>query len=196
MQEVREIAWKHEARTRCSGSHRDRILISPVRSPACCRYFPSHRSCGYTDLSKEMSAARRSEAGMSSQPKPISRRWRLYPRFSVRGLIVLVLLIGGWFGWIARSARIQRDAVAAIEHENGYVLYQCDWKNEKPLRYSARPWYLKWLEKHVGRNYFSNVVSANFSEGPSDAKLALVSSFYQLEELQFDTPLTTGGTPR
>ncbi len=45
----------------------------------------------------------------------VSRRWRRFLRFSVRGLIVVVLLLGGWLGWIVRSARVQRDAVAAIK---------------------------------------------------------------------------------
>ena len=29
-------------------------------------------------------------------------------------MIVLVLVLGGWLGWIARSARIQREVLAAI----------------------------------------------------------------------------------
>ena len=45
---------------------------------------------------------------------PVARPWRKCLRFSVRGLIVVVLLVGGWFGWEVRSARIQREAVAAI----------------------------------------------------------------------------------
>ena len=42
-----------------------------------------------------------------------ARRWL---RISVRGVIVLVLVIGVGMGWIVRRARIQRDAVAAIEN--------------------------------------------------------------------------------
>ena len=49
---------------------------------------------------------------MNDQAKPISRHWRSFLRFSVRGLIVLVLVIGGWLGWIVRthgfSARLWR----------------------------------------------------------------------------------------
>ena len=45
---------------------------------------------------------------------PVARPWRRFLRFSVRGLIVLVLVIGVWLGWLVRSARIQREAVAAI----------------------------------------------------------------------------------
>jgi hypothetical protein len=42
---------------------------------------------------------------MTDQAKPISRPRRRFPRFSVRGLIVIVLVVGGWLGSIVRSAR-------------------------------------------------------------------------------------------
>jgi hypothetical protein len=52
---------------------------------------------------------------MTDQPNFIARpRWS-YLRFSVRGLIVFVLVIGAGMGWLVRSARIQCEAVAAIE---------------------------------------------------------------------------------
>ena len=40
---------------------------------------------------------------MPDQPPPNSRRNRL--RLSVRGLIILVLVIGSWLGWLARTPR-------------------------------------------------------------------------------------------
>ena len=48
------------------------------------------------------------------------------PCSSVRGLIVVVLVTGTTLGWIVRSARIQRAAVAAIESTKGSVRY--DWE--------------------------------------------------------------------
>ena len=52
-----------------------------------------------------------------------SRPWRRLLRFSVRGLIVLVLSIGLGTGWLVRSARIQQEAVAAIQAAGGTVQY-------------------------------------------------------------------------
>jgi hypothetical protein len=52
-------------------------------------------------------------AKMTDQLQTIRRPWRRHLRFSVRGLIVLVLVTGGWLGWVARGARIQREAVSA-----------------------------------------------------------------------------------
>jgi hypothetical protein len=51
---------------------------------------------------------------MSSQSEPTPRPWRRYLRLSMRGLLVLVLLIGGWLGLLVRSTGVRRNAVAAI----------------------------------------------------------------------------------
>ena len=66
----------------------------------------------------------------------VARSWRRFLRFSVRGLIVLVLVIGVWLGWIVRSARIQREAVAAIQHAGGQVAY--DWENVHRSKWSEK----------------------------------------------------------
>ena len=66
---------------------------------------------------------------MTDQAKPSPRPWRRFLRFSVRGLIVLVLVIGVWLGWIVRSACIQRDAVRAIQRVSGQVYYDWEMKN-------------------------------------------------------------------
>jgi hypothetical protein len=57
---------------------------------------------------------------------PVSRSWRRFLRFSVRGMIVVVLVSGGWLGWIVRSARIQREAVAGIRNAKSRV--SSDWE--------------------------------------------------------------------
>jgi internalin A len=90
---------------------------------------------------------------MSSQPEPTSRPWHRYLRFSTRGLIVLVLLIGSWLGWIIRSARIQREAVAAIERAGGSVQY-------RSAETKSRSWWPKPLVDRLGVDYFDHVVGA------------------------------------
>jgi hypothetical protein len=73
---------------------------------------------------------------------PVPHPWRRYLRFSARGLIVLVLLIGGGLGWVVRSvrsARIQRGAVAAIVRGGGSVKYNWEWPdgNDIDSHYAA-----------------------------------------------------------
>jgi hypothetical protein len=109
-----------------------------------------------------------------------SRTWQGYLRLSIRGLLALVLLIGSGFFWLVRSARIQHDAVAAIEKAGGYVRYDWQWKNGGPKK-NGRPWYPGWLAERVGIDYLSHVVSVTFVGGLSDARLALLRDLNRLE---------------
>jgi hypothetical protein len=72
---------------------------------------------------------------MPDQPPPNFRRNRF--RLSVQRLIILVLVIGNWLGWLARSARRQREAVAAIQRDGGWVNYDWQRRGDKPHRGSV-----------------------------------------------------------
>ena len=79
-------------------------------------------------------------------------------RFSLRALIVLVLLIGVGLGWLVRSAHVQRDAVTAIRNAGGVVLYDWEWTNGKSIP-GGKPWAPKWLVDLIGVDYFAHVTS-------------------------------------
>ena len=87
------------------------------------------------------------EVGMTDQAKPV-RRPSQSLRFSVRRLIVLVLVIGAGLGWLVRSARIQRDAVAAIQKVGGRVWYDWELRNGKFIR-GGRPRAPRWLSERI-----------------------------------------------
>ena len=97
---------------------------------------------------------------MSDQANPASRPWRRFPRFSVQGMIVLVLAIGIWLGWLVRSARFQHEAVAAIRKAGGDVSYDWQWKDGSPIA-GGQPFYPLWLVNNVGVDYFSSVVAVS-----------------------------------
>jgi len=79
---------------------------------------------------------------------------------SVRGLIILVLIVGCWLGWIVRAARIQREAVAVIRRGGGFVVY--DWEHQKGyLDAFARP---EWLVARVGEDYFGHVIEVEIQD--------------------------------
>jgi hypothetical protein len=91
-------------------------------------------------------AALSSPGHQAIMAESVSRPWRGILRLSVRWLIVLVLVIGVWLGWIVRSARIQREAVAAIMRDGGSVWRSNDWT---PIP-GGKSWAPQWLVDFVG----------------------------------------------
>jgi hypothetical protein len=111
------------------------------------------------------------------QPKP----WRHRLRVSVRGLAVLVLVIGGLLGWAVRSARIQRDAVAAILDAGGIVQSRAQlhghWINY------GKFWMLGWVVDRIGIDYFVRikVISLHYA---TDATLLHTGQLTGLRKLK------------
>jgi hypothetical protein len=118
---------------------------------------------------------------MSMNPSSSTRRSFL--RISVRALMVLVLFAGVWMGWLVRSARVQRAAVAAIQRANGYVEYEWDFinPNRKPSRGS---WWPKWLVDSLGVDYFFNIVAVDLDGRATDLELVHVGNLTRLRSLQ------------
>ena len=120
---------------------------------------------------------------MPDQAKPVSRPWRRFLRFSVRGMIVVVLVIGGWLGWIVRSARIQREAVMAIENAGGAVSY--DWDRISGNIPAGRPWAPEWLVNLIGVDFFGHVTEALIKQNSTvtDGVIATVGCLTRLHDL-------------
>src|SRR5262245_2007903 len=90
-------------------------------------------------------------------PPPDSRRWRLSPRrISVRALMIAVLVLGVGLGWVVHRARVQRDAVAAIEHAGGRVVYDWAWVDGHAAPPGAGPPAPRWLVDLLGPDYFGH----------------------------------------
>jgi hypothetical protein len=101
-------------------------------------------------------------------------------RLSLRTLMVLVLLIGGWLGWVAYLAKAQREAVTAIKQVGGTVEYSGE---DSPL-------WRQWLVEAIGRDYFDTAmsVSVDIKDAPgADALMAQVARLGGLRELMFDS---------
>jgi hypothetical protein len=125
---------------------------------------------------------------------PISRPWRRYPRFSVRGLIVLVLLIGRGVGWMVRGARIQREAVTAITRVGGSVQY--DWEDAEGNIPGKPPWAPRWLADLIGIDYFGHVISVTLSRTEAGTVIEQVGLLDQVEMLMLNqTSVSDAGLP-
>jgi hypothetical protein len=92
------------------------------------------------------------------QPK---RRWL---RFSLRALLVFVLLLSvplGWFAWRIQKAGKQREAVAAILEAGGRVGYDYELTDQGAWKRVAEPATPHWLLKLLGYDFFFDVAFAD-----------------------------------
>ncbi len=111
----------------------------------------------------------------------VSRPWRTYLRSSVRGLILLVLVIGVGLGWMVQSARNQHNAVAAIEKAGGSVSYDWEWRNGTDIP-GRKPWAPRSLVDPIGVDYFGHVTAVSLP-GATDAAIVQVARLTQLQRL-------------
>jgi hypothetical protein len=124
-------------------------------------------------------------ATAAEEPRPVPRRRRAFFLVSVRGLLVLILIIGCALGLIARIARtgaLQHRAVAAIYQAGGWVVYDTEW--DQRVNTSAwTPRWPKWLVDRVGVDYLGNVVFVNLHDRGTDQVLAQVGRLRHLKQL-------------
>ena len=57
------------------------------------------------------------------------RRWL---RYSLRSMLVVVLVLSVWLGWMANQAAKQRKAVATVWSLGGSVVYECEVADDAP----------------------------------------------------------------
>jgi hypothetical protein len=109
--------------------------------------------------------------------------WRRRLRFSVRGLMIVTLLIAAWLGSIVRDAKVQRDAVAAIRRTGGMIDY--DWQGRNGVINALRPprW-PRWMVDRLGVDYFGHVTGVSIwnSKNPDEA-LSQIGKLVRLEAL-------------
>jgi internalin A len=124
------------------------------------------------------------KAGAVSRP-----RLRL-TQLSMRGLIVLVLIIGVWLGTLTRMARVQSDAVAMIKNTHGQVAYEWD-VTDGHITLRGKPWAPTWLVDLFGIDYFGHVTQVHLTYTASiEAAMAPIGRLVRLRVLNLrKTPL-------
>ena len=110
----------------------------------------------------------------------VTNRWWRYLRISLRGLIVLVLVFGGGLGWFVNRAKVQLDAVTAIERAGGSVRYEWDWMDGQ-FNPTGKPSWPKWLMDHIGPNYLAHIEAVDLTQGASDEQMFAIGKLKSLE---------------
>ncbi len=118
--------------------------------------------------------------------QPVPRSWRRWLRLSVRALLIIVLLLGGWLGWIENRSQGQRDAVAVIQRAGGSVVYDWQWRDGRPDPL-AKPGMPEWLINGVGPDVLYRVKQVDLigcqSSRIDDDLMASVGRLRELEDL-------------
>jgi Leucine rich repeat len=112
----------------------------------------------------------------------------------VRGLILAVLVVGGWIGWTVRAARIQREAVAALQRSGSSVSYNWQRRNVGDFPdFHAIPPAPNWLVACLGVDYFGHVTDVDFFGDDDD--MAHLRTLDRLETLWIESrsPCTDAG---
>jgi len=97
-------------------------------------------------------------------------------------MMIFILVLGVALAWLERRAKVQREAVAAIQRSGGRVCYEWE-RKDRFLVPNGRPRWPKWLVDRVGVDYFGSVVSAELFEAGSDAEMVHIGRLRRLEEL-------------
>ena len=174
------------------GSH---SLLTDVDGVAGIRYIePGRRTIHRRpDRWDSQRPTARGALNVTVQIEPASRTWMRYLRFSVRTMIVLVLVIGAAMGWVVHRARVQRDAVAAIRKAGGSIWYDWQFKGNSHTP-NGEPRGPRWLVEALGVDYFGYVAVVSGTELFSDHELVLVESLGHLERLMlYGSSVTDAG---
>jgi hypothetical protein len=117
---------------------------------------------------------------IADSPPIAHRRWL---RFSLRFLMLLVVLIAIPLAWKVNRVRHQREVVSVIARLDGDLLYDYQRRaiTDGPTQQPAGP---QWIRRFVGDDFFADVVQVQLSGAQvSDGTLARVVSLPELQLL-------------
>jgi hypothetical protein len=116
-----------------------------------------------------------------------TKRKRRFLRFSIRTLLIVLTIFCVALGWKVERARKQREAVAWVHEMGGSVNYDYEFDDDGSSATDAKPPGSEWLRKHLGRDFFDDVVRVSLTEvGVSD--VTPLSGLTSLVELYLEGP--------
>ncbi len=127
------------------------------------------------------------------------RRWL---RLSLRGLMILVVVVGAGLGWVARTVRTQRAAIATVKAAGGWIML--DYHGQTVTYADARgnlvlknePIARAWLRRWLGDELFQDVRTVATMPGPVTPEFwAAVANFDRLHDLQLQNVTAVAPVP-
>ena len=111
----------------------------------------------------------------------------------MRGVIVTVLFVAAYLGWVANRARTQREAVAAIRKAGGTVAYEWEERKGEVIK-GGKPPLPRWIVNVLGLDYLGSVTGVVLYRVGSDEILVHVGRLWNLESLYLSgSPVTDAG---
>src|SRR5262245_42659950 len=111
-------------------------------------------------------------------PSTKRKRWSL--RFSLRSLLLVMLVLCVALGWQVERARKQRDAVEWVREHGGTVGYEYQFDDHgRRLEHPLLPG-TEWLRNHLGIDFLDRVVAVNLA----DTQVSDLAPLAELKHLQ------------
>lgn len=123
-------------------------------------------------------------------PSSLWHRWRRWLQFSIRGLMVLVLVLGCGIACIQYRARLGREAIAAIIGSGGFVTYE-DLSQPGALGNGANSSGQSWVRAVLGTKKTGDVVWVNLRETATDKSLEYVGRLSRITSLNVTASAVT-----
>ncbi len=113
-------------------------------------------------------------AATANKPK------RRFLRFSLRALLVFMLVVCVTLGWKVEKARKQREAVAWVQECGEHVFYDYELDDARKRVPNPQPPGPKWLRELLGIDFFDDVVAVAFDQVSDVTPLAGLTSLESL----------------
>ncbi len=160
------------------------------------RWFSFNEYKGYAVLIASASVGVAMLLMLASFAARLAFRWRF--QYSIRSLLVLVVVIAIPCSWLAvemKKTRQQREAVEAIVKAGGQALFDCELEPfmlNRPVTHGVETRGPAWLGRVLGEHFFSAVRIVYLADTQvTDERLRQLQGLTYLEELQLRGPQVT-----
>lgn len=121
--------------------------------------------------------------GMIDPSPRHTRRHKFRPFVSLRGQLVVIVVLAIWMGWFIRKVNVQRGAVAAILRAGGSVHYDAEYDIGNGLQ--RRVLAPRWLTESLGIDFCSTVDMVSYQRTGADELAGHVAKLPGLHTVDF-----------